>query len=250
MGVFSPWKLASVINQTLFFSSGVSVVNYLPAHPLFVEEVSTAITFLPWHHPSPLPRLSLPRADFTWLLELCQPVYRKSGQNIKYHGRGRPWSLERGRKVISFSWYLLKLVLKFKNKQRKGPKNSMPLEINCIVNYIIRNHSSTCRKQYAEALIWSCLRKVKFGFLEEWNIICVLGVFWVSIFNLWLHCKVWNACTPISSNSKSVVPDSFVFTTYILIFPQCRQSLPNIRGGSISKFQKCSSNSQVIKQIF
>lgn len=47
-----------------FFSSGESIVKYLPAHPLYINEIFTAISLLPWHHTSPPPGLSLPRTDF------------------------------------------------------------------------------------------------------------------------------------------------------------------------------------------
>ena len=52
--------------QIRAFSSAESIVRYLPAHPLPGAEVSTAVTFLAWHHTSPLPHLSLPKPDFTF----------------------------------------------------------------------------------------------------------------------------------------------------------------------------------------
>lgn len=60
------------------FSSAESIVRYLPAHPLPGAEVSTAVTFLAWHHTSLLPHLSLPKPDFTFFLVLWQLSYMKS----------------------------------------------------------------------------------------------------------------------------------------------------------------------------
>lgn len=123
-----------------FFSSGESVIKYVPAHPLHVNKISTAITLLPWHHTSPLPSLSLPRTDIMSLLVLWQSVHGKSGQNIMYHGRGRPGALKRGRKVVSFPWYLLKLFLKLPGRKNKRSEKLNALETNCTLNYIMHNH--------------------------------------------------------------------------------------------------------------
>ena len=130
MGVFTPWELAKTTNQTLFFTSGEPVVRCLPAHPLPVE-VSTAITFLPWHRTSPLDAFVSTKNRLHILLVLWQPVHGKSDPNSKYHARGRPWTLKRGRKAISFPWYLLKLLLKVSRPPpKKSPQNSLCLDMD------------------------------------------------------------------------------------------------------------------------
>lgn len=60
---------------------------------------------------------------------LWQPGHRKSDQNSKHHRRSRPWALKRGRKVMSFPWYLLKSLLKLK---KKGFPKSVFLEMNAL----------------------------------------------------------------------------------------------------------------------
>lgn len=85
---------------------GVSCWN-LPAHPLPAEEMSRTITFLPGQNTSLL-LVVLSQRQTSYLcccfvrvfVSAWKPVQGKSSQSIKYHGRGKPRTLKRGRKPL------------------------------------------------------------------------------------------------------------------------------------------------------
>lgn len=167
-----------------------------------------AITFLLWNRAPPPPSLSLPRTDFM-LFVLWQPIHGESDRTSRIMEEAGPGLWREGKKVVSFPWYLLKLLLSL-----------ILLEMEKLHTYLQHTYSlihTQTTPRWDTLMVMLMEDEAWFFGRMKYNL-CVSGVCCVSTYNLWLNWKVWNACTHISSNSKSVAPDSSVFTTYILTF--------------------------------